>query len=557
MPQDWFSQFAAGPAATPPDSSLSPNDEKRFQSWYGGQAKRLDLDTNPDAPEHFYDYRAAFKAGAKPDETGHWPSEFKREGHPRMVIDGVNTKTGERVAPTGGDDWFGQFTEPTFRTENARDEEGRPIVSDPYISPIDNAIGVGQGLANTAIGLGQIVHYIPGVSRAVDAIYGREGLSDAAFPAAREAVQPQNNAQRLGFAAEQIGEFFVPGGGEAKLIQVPKAALTTLAQTGSLGEAGVSGAIAAAIPGASTVRRAAGALREGAEKTFAQALGPTKEWAKAEARKVAPEAIERGVRGSREAMLTQARTMATAAGQGIDDAVKAAAANGVTVDGVIARGHIQLAKDALMTKNAAGKLVPIEGMQGAAAKLDKLHAFVKSLGDDIPIEQAQRVKQVWDKLVSKTGLYGPKATATAADNADAWAVREAATSFRTLLADASPDLARMNKEFAFWGGLRKVLTETEKRTQAQSGGLVSAGMGGSGAVIGAMSGDSMSERTTNALIGGLAGRQLIRLLQSPAWRTTVSAPGKQLLADALASGQTGKVLHAMGKISASLPSVTR
>ncbi len=40
-----------------------------------------------------YDYAAARAAGAKPDERGHWPSEFKRDTHPNLIIDGLNTKT--------------------------------------------------------------------------------------------------------------------------------------------------------------------------------------------------------------------------------------------------------------------------------------------------------------------------------------------------------------------------------------------------------------------------------------------------------------------------------
>ena len=74
-------------------------DEREFQEWYAGHAKKRGLNPNPDDPRHFYDYRAAFRAGAGPGPDGHWPSVFKREGHPRMVLDGVNTKTGkyERV----------------------------------------------------------------------------------------------------------------------------------------------------------------------------------------------------------------------------------------------------------------------------------------------------------------------------------------------------------------------------------------------------------------------------------------------------------------------------
>jgi len=74
-----------------------------FDEWYAGVAKKTGLNPNPDDPRHFYDYRAAYEAGVQgPDETGHWPSEFKKEGHPRMVVDGINTKTGEPVKPEMG-----------------------------------------------------------------------------------------------------------------------------------------------------------------------------------------------------------------------------------------------------------------------------------------------------------------------------------------------------------------------------------------------------------------------------------------------------------------------
>lgn len=48
----------------------------------------------------FYDYDSARKAGAKPDASGHWPSEFKKPGHPNEVVGGFNTRTGERVPGT-------------------------------------------------------------------------------------------------------------------------------------------------------------------------------------------------------------------------------------------------------------------------------------------------------------------------------------------------------------------------------------------------------------------------------------------------------------------------
>lgn len=70
--------------------------EEEFQNWYAEHAKKLDLNPDPDDPRHFYDYRKAFLSGIEPDEKGHWPSEFKLEGHPRMFLNGINTKTGEK-----------------------------------------------------------------------------------------------------------------------------------------------------------------------------------------------------------------------------------------------------------------------------------------------------------------------------------------------------------------------------------------------------------------------------------------------------------------------------
>lgn len=77
---------------------LSSLEEKKFQSWYANVAQKTGLNPNPDDPQHYYDYRAAWKGGISgPDISGHWPSEYKLEGHPRMFIEGINTKTGERV----------------------------------------------------------------------------------------------------------------------------------------------------------------------------------------------------------------------------------------------------------------------------------------------------------------------------------------------------------------------------------------------------------------------------------------------------------------------------
>ena len=64
--------------------------EADFQRWM--QEQRIDpreLDV--------YDFRAAMMSGAQRDASGHWPSDFKRDNHPSLVVGGFNTKTGQRV----------------------------------------------------------------------------------------------------------------------------------------------------------------------------------------------------------------------------------------------------------------------------------------------------------------------------------------------------------------------------------------------------------------------------------------------------------------------------
>lgn len=72
---------------------VAENSGVGFDEWYSRMAAEHGLSPNPDG--QFYDYRAAFKAGAKPDASGHWPSQFKQSGHPNEIVGGFNTRTGE------------------------------------------------------------------------------------------------------------------------------------------------------------------------------------------------------------------------------------------------------------------------------------------------------------------------------------------------------------------------------------------------------------------------------------------------------------------------------
>jgi hypothetical protein len=82
-----------------------PSDEDKFMGFYAHYASVGDLNPDPDNPEHYYDYRAWWKAMGKPDnvyqalksgdyapeydgedKSLHGPSEFKASDHPRRYV---------------------------------------------------------------------------------------------------------------------------------------------------------------------------------------------------------------------------------------------------------------------------------------------------------------------------------------------------------------------------------------------------------------------------------------------------------------------------------------
>tara|TARA_Y100000034_G_scaffold8490_1_gene9227 strand:+ start:50 stop:394 length:345 start_codon:yes stop_codon:yes gene_type:complete len=63
-------------------------DDSDFADWYSNIAKRSNISPDPDDPRHYYDYRAAYEAGAGLGERRHLPSEFKHDLHPdRYIVD--------------------------------------------------------------------------------------------------------------------------------------------------------------------------------------------------------------------------------------------------------------------------------------------------------------------------------------------------------------------------------------------------------------------------------------------------------------------------------------
>lgn len=446
----------------------------------------------------------------------------------------------------------------------------------------DAAGGVRAGAASTVYGGGDLIRRATGMDRVIDQ------------PDVRAAMTPPDSpAGRAGFAAEQFAEFAIPMARVASAVKgAPLAvrALTEGAASGSIAAAQggdpVSGVvIGAAAPAvgalvrAPLVDRAAGALREGAEKRIAQALGATKERFKAMAEKLAPQMLDRGVPGrvgaSREGLLKQARSQASTYGRAIDEALMNAGDEPVSTRLIIdaleeAKSAFQVpqrmsVQDATrrgltaQARDVGGGFVEVPVVIDARPieQLQQLQQTLGQLGDDATVGQIVAIRRVWDDVVSRAGGFQHRSSRAfgvpLAEQTEAWAKREATSAIRKVLAESQPDLAALNKEFAFWSSLREVLTATQKRTQAQQGGLGKMILGGAGVTAGAMSGNTTSDRMQNAIIGGLIGKQLIAAVTSPRWRF-VSVDVRNRLANAIATKNEGETLSALVRASAALGS---
>ena len=65
---------------------LAPEEDAGFLDWYSDVAERANLSSDPEDPRHYYDYKAAYEAGANLDERKHLPSQFKHDLHPDRYI---------------------------------------------------------------------------------------------------------------------------------------------------------------------------------------------------------------------------------------------------------------------------------------------------------------------------------------------------------------------------------------------------------------------------------------------------------------------------------------
>lgn len=76
-------------------ASLTGDEEKAFRDWYDRYARSQNLDPNPDAKEHYYDYRTYWKNRTEQQKNDEWklgnhlPDTYKKPGHPTFSTESI------------------------------------------------------------------------------------------------------------------------------------------------------------------------------------------------------------------------------------------------------------------------------------------------------------------------------------------------------------------------------------------------------------------------------------------------------------------------------------
>jgi len=301
---------------------------------------------------------------------------------------------------------------------------------------------------------------------------------------------------------------------------------------------GTGGAMLANRARQAAIEQGAPALRAQAEKKVGQALGATKERFKAMAARLTPEILKRGLAGNRQQILAQATEAADVAGSAIDDAITRYGARSVDTTPVMEA--LETAKQAFRTTALDGTVVVFEPR--AVKQLDGLQQIVSDLGPNASVDQLVAIRRAWDRVVDQAGGFAHRAGGAIGiplkEQTEAWAKREATGAIRKLLAEEVPELAAVNKEFAFWKSLEDVLTQTLQRTTPQQPGMGHAAARVAGTVAG--SGGGITAAWSTGKIAQLAHN----VFTSPRWRLA-DARLRNRVADALASGSSTQAQAAL------------
>ena len=286
----------------------------------------------------------------------------------------------------------------------------------------------------------------------------------------------------------------------------------------------------------------AGGLRNSASDSYSRVLNPTTKANKAITQRIAPELADRGVVAfSRKGIQNQAAANIQKFGQQISDAYDALPPNATVPLDSIVQHMDKAAGDSFTIPDANGVEVPMgplakQGLSHVEDLKDALASVAQrdpSTGEMvIPVDKVRKLRQYTDGVAAMANRY---AGAQLADESQAAAHGMAADAMRAELAQRFPDINKLNQEYSFWKDVHKVVSDTINRKTGQAPPLGEQLAGAAGAAAG-----FTKAGPKGAILGAEASRGLVKLFRSPSWNT-ISASTKSVLADMIASGNTGGV----------------
>lgn len=287
------------------------------------------------------------------------------------------------------------------------------------------------------------------------------------------------------------------------------------------------GTITKGFKGVKPVQNFAKGLKGKAITQFTEALAPTTRKMKAQAERVVPELIQKGITGKPEEIAKIARSTAEEIGQRIDDMVAKLPKNKKASTAPIVEAMEGLKKKYMVDGVAANKTA-IDQIDGLIGTIDELGGEAKQ----IPLSSMRKLRQIWDehfdisKGLDDIAAYKKKAERIGADE------------IRKIFAKEAPDIAELNRQYSLWAGARDVAEWTALRQTGQMGfgkKILARTLGaGAGAAAG--------------VPGLVVGEAIGRIMSSPGWKT-FSAVSKDKLANALMQNDIGTLQSVLRQMS--------
>lgn len=411
----------------------------------------------------------------------------------------------------------------------------------------DVAGGFGAGATQTIQGVSKLINKIPGV--------GETLAPSAGIHAMDEAATPHNTGEKIGAGVEMAAEMAAGEGAiKSALLKIPELAkwaplvriFSGGASSGGVAAAhgedpGLPAAVGAVTAGVGeALPKIATFLKDSQAKNYEDVLAPTTKANKFTTNKIMPQLQEtRPIAVSRQGLADKAAARAEDFGQQIEQKVGTLQGE-MNLMPVISglenlRKTFQVNGVSLRPEADAA----IDALQGQMRNMAK-PGFNPRIGPALPtidFQDAVKARRVLDQAVSEAkGFQGGNVS-----DASLTAMRrEFSNSIRGELANAHPDLAKLNAKFSFWKNLSDVLDDTLQRKTGQVGAFDKL------KPLIAAAGGMATGGASAAVEAGVAMKVLNSTINSTAWRT-VSGYTKGRIADAISSGNFDTVVSLLGK----------